>query len=73
MKDEIVGSGWIELVAVDGGCQRSQRGRYFKQSRWQVVIDLRSTLNSFQHSHSARVHITSSDFYHGCSNAESDG
>lgn len=47
MKDDFVGSGWIELIAVDGGCKRSYRWRYFKQTRCQVVIELRSTLNRF--------------------------
>ena len=47
MMDEIVGYGWIELVAVDGGCKRSYLWRYLRHSRSQVVIDLRSTLSPF--------------------------
>ncbi len=63
MKDGLVGDGWIELIAVDGGCKRSYRGRYLKQSGCQVVIDLRSTLNLFGQCQPVRVHITSFDFY----------
>lgn len=47
MKDNLVGNGWIELIVVDGGCKRSYRGRYLRHSRWQVVIESRSTLNRF--------------------------
>lgn len=43
----LVGSGWIELIAVDGGCKRSYPGRYLKQFPRQMLIDLRSTLNRF--------------------------
>ena len=41
------GSGWIELIAVDGGCKRSYPGRYLKQFPRPMLIDLRSTLNRF--------------------------
>lgn len=59
MKDGFVDSGWIELIAVDGGCKRSYHRRYLKQSHRLVVIDLRSTLNSFGYFEPVRVHITS--------------
>ena len=59
MKNVFVGSGWIELIAVDGGCKWSYHRRYLKQSRSLVVIDLRSTLNPFGYFEPVRVHITS--------------
>ena len=59
MKDGFVDSGWIELIAVDGGCKRSYHRRYLKQSRSLVVIDLPSTLNPFGYFEPGRVHITS--------------
>lgn len=43
----LVDSGWIELIAVDGGCKRSYPGRYLKQFPRQMLIYLRSTLNRF--------------------------
>lgn len=70
--DEIVGYGWIELVAVDEGCKRSYLWRYLRHSRSQVVIDLRSTLSPFSHFESGRVHITSSDISEACRNVEID-
>ena len=56
-------AGWIELIAVDGGCKRSYRGRYLKNSSCQVMIDLGSALNRFRRLKCARVHNTSFDFY----------
>lgn len=63
MKDGFVGSGWIELIAVDGDWKKWCHWRYFKHSHCQVVIDLRSTLNLFCHFEIARVDITSLDLY----------